>query len=223
MPKPFNANSWEFSKRIIRIGHNRKVKQYFKDTPSDSATSTGRKTIKTSLLIRANDSALECLCKMMYFFGYLWLDPVTTYPSDWAIKKGQDIPQLAIVYREIPKVVAGGKKPARTGNYTTYIPHYNGNKTPKIMPYEKGDYWARWVLKDNSQILVYAETEEKALLVIKQLEKYVEIKYQTPEKPWLTTGKLTKGTHKKVKVQPLRADFYPDGKENGFPKWRYYF
>ena len=211
----FDANSWEFTQRIIKIGHNRRVKQYFRDLKSDTNTNTGRAAIKTALLIRDNDSALEVVNKQLYFSNYLNQELLASYPDGWQIKKGQNIPQLAIIYRDT-------NPQSNSGNYTTYIPHFNGNKNINIPSYNKGDCWARWILKDNSQIVINARTENEALRVIKKLEKYVEKKYQTPEQPWLTTGKLATGTHKKIKVTPIRADYYPEGKENSSPKWRKY-
>lgn len=208
--------SWEFTQRIIRIGHNRRVKRYFRDIASDTRTDTGRTALKTSLLIRDNDSALESINKMTYFSNYLARDLVATYPESWQVKKGQDIPQLVIVYRNIdPK--------SKSGDYPLYIPHYNGTRKPTIPSYYKGDHWARWILKDNSRIIVNGKTEAEALRIIRKLEKYVERKFRTDESPWLTTGETAKGTYKEFKATPIRADYYPEGKKNGYPTWREYF
>lgn len=214
-PPKFEASSWEFTQRMIRIGHNRRVKRYFRDIESDSSVTTGRGAIKTSLLIRDADSAIESLNKMLYFSNYLERDFIATTPDGWQVKKGQNIPQLAIVFRN-------ADKDSISGDYPMHIPHYNGNKKPKIPSYYKGDHWARWILKDNSQIVVNAKTEAEALRVIRRLEKYVDRKFQTPETPWLVTGKTATGTYKKFKAVPIRADYYPQGKENSFPQWREY-
>ena len=215
MSAKFEANSWEFTQRIVRIGHNRRVKAYFRDTVSDTAAATGRQALKTSLLIRDDDSALETMTKMLYFSNYLDRDLVTTQPDGYQIKKGQDIPQLVIVFRDRdPKSISG--------DYPLYVPHYNGNKNPKIPSYNKGDHWARWTLKDNSKIIVNAKTETEALQVIKKLEKYVDKKFRTPELPWLVTGEVAKGTYKQFKAIPIRADYYPEGKQSGYAQWRKY-
>lgn len=217
MVAKFEADSWEFTQRIMRIGHNRRVKAYFRDTASDTAAATGRQALKTSLLIRDDDSALETMTKMLYFSNYLDRDLAATFPESWQVQVGHDIPQLAIIFRNSdPK--------SKSGDYTTYIPHYNGNKNPKIKPYNHGDYWARWTLKDNSKIIVNAKTEAEAVKVVKQLEKYVERKYRTPELPWLVTGEAAKGTYKQFKAVPIRADYYPTGKKKGhYAEWRKYF
>ncbi len=210
-----DAKSWEFTQRIIRIGHNRKVKQFFKDINSDTSFANGRAVLKTALLIRDNDSAIETLNKQIYF-NNIYQELVTSYPDGWQIRKGQDIPQLAIIFRPVDK-------DNKSGNYTLHIPHYNGSKNPKVDSYYKGDYWARWILKDNSQIVVNAKTKAEALKTIKKLEKQVISKFQTPELPWLTTGKVTKGTYKEIQVKPIRADYYPKGKAESIPLWRHYF
>lgn len=211
----FEANSWEFTQRMIRIGHNRRVKQYFKDTKSDTDTSSGRAAIKVALLIRDEDSAIECQVKMLYFSNYLEDDKIVSYPEGWEMRKGKNIPQLAIIFRDT-------NKNSISGNYTVHIPHYNGDKKPKLPTYNKGDYWARWILKDNSQMLVNGKTEAEALRVVNILEKQVDTKFRTDKVPWLKVGHYTTGTIKQIKVAPIRADYYPTGKENNYPKWRHY-
>jgi hypothetical protein len=215
MAAKFDANSWEFTQRIIRIGHNRRVKEYFRDIKSDTDTGTGRSTLKTALLIRDNDSAIESNNKMLYFSNYLEKDNINSFPEGWETKKGQNIPQLAIVFRDLDKN-------SNSGNYTLHIPHYNGDKTPKLPTYNKGDYWARWILKDNSQIVVNSNTAAEALRVIEILEKQVDKKFRSDKVPWLKVGEYTKGTIKRIKVAPMRADYYPKGKENSYPLWRFY-
>lgn len=111
---------------------------------------------------------------------------------------------------------------SKSGNYVVNIPHHNGTKNINISSYDKGDYWARWTLKDNSQLIVNAKTENEAIRVIKKLEKYVDKRFQTPEKPWLVTGRVAKGTYKQFKAVPIRADWYPEGKEDHQPQWRQY-
>ena len=212
----FDPYSWEFTQKMIRIGHNRRVRNYFKDIAVDDSKNTGREAIKASLLVRDEDSAIETLNKMTYFANYLEQENISTYPEGWETKKGQDIPQLAIIYRDIDKK-------AISGNYVLHIPHFDGTRTPRVPTYTKGDYWARWILKDNSQIVVNGSTKAEAVRVIRRLERYVDSKFQTKEVPWLKLGEYSRGTIKKIKVAPLRADYYPEGKAVSIPKWRHYF
>jgi hypothetical protein len=208
--------SWEFTQKMIKVGHNRRVKNYFKDIQVDDSKATGRTALKTALLIRNEDSAIETLNKMTYFANYLENDVIASSPEGWLIKRGQDIPQLAIIFRD-------RDKKSISGNYTLYIPHYNGNRTPIIPTYQKGDHWARWIFKDNSQLLVNGNTESEAIRIIEKLEKFVEPKYQTDKISGLKVGKYTKGTIKNIKVMPIRADFYSKGKTSNIADWRHYF
>ena len=209
----FEANSWEFTQKMIRIGHNRRVKRHFKDVQSDTATNTGRAAIKTSLLIRDADSGIECLNKMIYFSNYLSDRSAVSYADGWQVKKGQDISQLAIIYRATDK-------DNKSGNYTIHIPHYNGGRSFRPPSYTKGSIQARWILKDNSHIVVNAATEAEAKRVIRKLEKTVDKQFRTSESQWLKIGTVGKGTYKKVKVAPIYADYYSKGKENNYADWR---
>lgn len=208
--------SWEFTQKMIKVGHNRRVRNYFKDIQVDDAKTTGRIALKASLLIRDEDSAIETLNKMTYFANYLENDVIASYPEGWLIKRGQDIPQLAIIFRD-------QDKKSISGNYTLYIPHYNGDRTPKIGSYQKGNHWARWILKDNSQLLVNGNTQAEALRIIEKLEKLVSPKFKTDKISGLKIGEYSKGTIKNIKVAPIRADYYAQGKTNNFADWRYYF
>ncbi|NJL51172.1 MAG: hypothetical protein HC930_01255 [Hydrococcus sp. SU_1_0] len=128
--KAFDASSWEFTQKQVRLGHNRKVKKHFRDIQSDSDYNNGRTALKTCLIIRDADSASECLVKMHYFANYLAQNNIATLPDGWQIKKGQNIPQLAIIYRN-------SDKDSISGNYVLHIPHYNGIKTPNLSAYKR--------------------------------------------------------------------------------------
>ncbi len=146
----------------------------------------------------------------------LEIDPITSFPEGWQIKKGENISQLAIIFR--PE-----DKNNKSGNYLTHIPHYNGSSKPNIPSYRKGDFWARWRLADNSHIIVFASSKAESIRVIRNLERYVKPSFRTNETPWLVTGQASTGTYKTLKVKPVRADYYPKGKEELIPQWRYYF
>ena len=215
-----DAHSWEFTQRIVRIWHNRLVRKHFKDIGSDTQTNTGRSTLKSSVIIRDADSALETLVKLVFFWLYLkGIDNLSSIPFSWAVQPQADRAQLAIVYRPV-------SSRNKSGNLTTYIPHYNGNTKPKIPAYAKGNWWARATLKDNSHIVVYAKTRGEAERVIKVLLGYVERKYLS-DSSQPRYGYLSHKPFRQIKVKPYRADYYSQGTKsvNGTlkPKWRYYF
>ena len=214
----FDASNWEFTQKIIKIGHNRSVRKHFKDIQTHNQTYNGRHYIKTALEIRDADSALETLNKMLYFNHYIRADnkatdAIASIPESWNLKAEGCRKQLAIIFRAVDQK-------NRSGNYTLHIPHYTGNRNPKITNYTKGNYWAQLTLSDNSHIQVNARTEAEALRVIRELQKYVQKKYLTD---CLRTGQYKNDPFKEIVVKPMRADYYPTGNKNLQPEWKYYF
>ena len=204
---------WRTSQRYLRIQHNKRVNRWFKLAQNSTGTRTD---LRNALLIYAKDSAQQITAKITYFnsikLEYLQVDSYTI-PEGWELKAGQNIPQLAIVYRPT-------NKKNRSGNYVTHIPHYKGNKSPKFTDYTKGNYWGRLVLKDNSQIRVNASTEAQAKLIINQLKKYVDPKFRTDN---LKFGSYGRKIYKEIAVKPVRADYYEHGKEQSYPTWQKFF
>lgn len=208
--------SWEFTQRLIRIGHNREVTRWFKDVP-DNNTNNGRAALKAGLRIYDSDSAQKAIAKMQYFQMYIrklkGMDAVATVPENYDIKAQSKRPQLVVIFRPTSNTI-------KSGNYPIVIPHYSGNKTPSIKPYDKGNYWARLVLKDNSHLIINGKTETESLNYLKSLKKFIDKKYLTDD---ITTGIYHGKPFKEIKLKPTRADFYPKGKEEMFPLWRHYF
>lgn len=210
MPLPQNWNSWNWTQKVIKIGHNRAVKKHFKDVIADDGKATGRQSIKTALLIRDEDSALEVLNKQIYFNriadGGI---PIATMPEWWPRRVGADIPQLAIVFR--PR----GKKTS----YQLVIPHYNGDRNPKIPAFKKGSYRGELTCTDNSKLVVNAGSEAEAERVIRVLRRYIVPKFVSGKTPIV---QRVKGTNfKEARVIPVLADFHPHGQKEGIPaKWR---
>ena len=213
MPLPKNWDSWEFTEKVIKIGHNRAVKKHFKDVIGDDSRSNGRQATKTALFIRDEDSALEVLNKQMYFQGITRSDnPIATIPEWWPGRVGSDIPQLVIAYKVTNK---------RT-TYQITIPHYNGNRNPIIPNYKKGSYRGELVCKDNSKLVVNAASEGEAFRVINILKRYIQSSMISRVKP--TVKRIRGNGFKEVEVIPKCADFYPQGQENGgVSSWRKYF
>jgi hypothetical protein len=217
MATKFDANSWEFTQKVIRINHNRDVKKWFKDISSDTNTVTGRQVLKTCFLIRDEDSAIEVMNKMLAYQAYIKkygdLTAVASIPEDWQLKVEAQRPQLVVVFRPT-------SKKEKSGYYSFVIPHYNGDKTPSIKSFTKGNYWARIILKDNSKIVINANTENNAVEMAKSFLKYVEAKYKTNN---IRTGEYLDNPFKVLSLKPWRADYYPNGKKNNYPKWQHYF
>ena len=200
--------------KYFRVIHNKKVVAFFKDRKTD--TQIG---LKNSLLIYKNDSLTQINLKISFFKLYLDSElGIISFPYEWQVRAENERPQLAIVYREQGKT--------RTGNHTSYIPHYNGRRNPNFSAYTQGNYWARIILKDGSRIVVYASSEAVAKKIVAERLRYVENRWIDTREP--ATGRLSSDRFKKIQVEPIRADFYPHGRKNkdtpeGQIKWRHYF
>ncbi|MEM7593292.1 MAG: hypothetical protein AAF383_17555 [Cyanobacteria bacterium P01_A01_bin.83] len=169
------------------------------------------------LKIKDSDTAQLIMNKVLSFwftfgFGKSQAEAIASFPLIWEPQPGNDIPQLAIVFR-------AENKP-RSGNYTIYIPHYNGNKKPDISQYTKGQYGATVELKDKRRITIYSNSHENAEKFIRSnLLKYVSSKFKT--------NNFQHIFRKNIQINrmiPLRADYYPNGSNKGInPLWRHYF
>lgn len=214
-----DAKSFKQTQRIQRILHNRDVKKWFRDIISDTAYKTGREQLKTAYLINKDDSGIEVLNKILGYQLYVkkleGISAVASVPEVWNYKPGIDRPQLAIIFR--PKRKTDGQ-----GYYPIYIPHYDGDKTPRIKAYTKGNYWAKAICKDNSQLIINGKTEAIALARLKDLIKLVAVKYR-PDTEQIKQGKYSGKIYKEIDMIPYRADFYKKGKTQNYPDWQYYF
>ncbi len=214
MALPQKFDDWKFTKRVIRITHNREVRKYFKDVPSDTARTNGRQAIKTALIIRDDDSAIEILNKQFFFRFGLTQSNITSQlavPEAWTLKPGFSIPQLVVIYR--PDNVKRG------GNYTLTIPHYTGDRSPNAPRYTRGNYRVVWVLKDNSSMIINAVSESEGRFVITQLKQYVN------KRMWTDDIRVTERSQQVIrrKYSPIRADFFKNGRSDATPTWRYYY
>ena len=206
---------WKLTQRVIKIGFNRQIRNYFKDIQSDSRQDKGRAVLRNSLLIKDDDSALEVLNKQIYF--YLGLQDnrelIATIPEHWEKRVGSDRSQLVVIYR--PK----HKTPERTGNYPICIPHYAGDKKPKIPEFKKGNWQGILTLEDNSKLIINGASSTETERVIKAFKRYIKPAYLTDN---LKIGHLKSNPFHEFEVKPLRADYYSRGKKNAQPDWRCY-
>lgn len=207
-----NFQNWRVTQRYIRIEHNKIVRNWFLD-----GGSSNRQNLRNSLLAYKKDTANQILVKIQFFHHYIRNEEMPlTLPLQYNTRVLPNISQLAIIFRPT-------SKKSESGNYTLHIPHYNGNKSPNISGHTKGNYWAKYTCKDGASILVYCQTEAEAVKIAKQMNKYVDSKYKADLiKP--ATGYMAHEPNKIVKVKPIRADYYKEGKkERVTPDWRYYF
>lgn len=207
-----NFQNWKISQRYIRIDHNKSVIKWFRDE-----SSIARINLRNSILIYKKDSASQILAKMQYFANYVnqRTDELLSFPAQFQTRVLPEIPQLAIIFRPVQE--------SRSGNYTLHIPHYNGNRIPRVSQHTKGNWWAKFTCQDKASIMVYGSSKTEAIRVATELNRYVELKYKSSQIK-ASAGFMEHKPNKKIKVKPVRADFYSTGKQNRItPDWRYYF
>lgn len=168
-------------------------------------------------LIDSNDSINIALEKQMFYWfdlGYIGdrIQAIASVPDRWELKKLSNTPQLVIIYRKIKK--------SRSGNYELVIPHYDGSQKPQAFHYKKGNRSGILTLKDGSTFVVNAHTDTEAERVINHFKKYINSKYLTND------FKITQRRGKTIdsdEYKPIRADYYPKGKEDNYPKWQHFY
>ncbi|AFY54390.1 hypothetical protein Riv7116_1849 [Rivularia sp. PCC 7116] len=203
-------SKYAFSKlqKLIRRYHNLQIKREI----AKKDIKNTKKNIYQELLIESNDTAQSMILKILFLWistGNLDKFISSTLPSGWAIKPGDFLPQLVVVYRIRGKT--------RTGNYELTIPHYKGSRYPVLPFYKKGSHKLTLVLKDGSKLIINAATESEGRRVISQYSKYVDSKFLTND--------IRHTENQLIKVNdmiPVRADYYPSGQNNSNPLWRFY-
>lgn len=202
-------DKWRVNHKYLRIQHNKRVNRWFK---LEISSSKGRTNLRNSLLIYSKDSAQQITAKITYFnsiqLEYLDIE-IPASAVSWNVRPGNNIPQLAIIYRSV-------EKNNKSGNYVTHIPHFNGNKNPKFANHTKGNFWAKLILKDGSNVVTHGKTESQAESNLKELARYIDTKYKSNN---IKQGQYKHKINKEIKVKPIRGDFYKLGKEQGYPTW----
>ena len=140
-------------------------------------------------------------------------------PETWSLKAGNDIPQLAVIFRED---LGNGKLGRST--YSLYVPHYYSNSPPQKSPlpaYYKGSHQGNYTCKDNSNFFVYAKSEEQAEIMVNAAKAVIKpaMLSTTPNK----FGKIKGKVFKEAKMVPVRAQYFSKGKEQVYPDWTAYF
>lgn len=184
---------------------------------SNRLVTSRRLELLQSCLVDGNDTAQLVLLKEIFFWvdlGYLGdrLQSIATLPEYWPKRVGNDYPQLVVAWR--PQ----GKK----STYQISIPHYNGDRNPKIPAYRKGSHRGELTCTDGSKLVVNADSIAEADRVIKVLRRYIEPRFHTGRDAHI--AKVKGPGFKEARVVPIVADFYRHGQtEDARPNWRKYF
>ena len=204
-------------KVLIQIGmklHNPQVVQAYRER-LDSDNSSINPIYSKYLRLYPEDSVWEILIKFFLFYivdGRLWVQSTT--PMWWAQKKEAFIPQLAIQYRP-----SGERKKfayaSYAGNPELHIPHYNGENNPSLPAYTVGKFSAKYILKDQTYILIHAQTFDEAIAVVVKHASYTK---ENKRPPGEILENITTTTRKKkprmdgIKIQPYKAEYFTGGK-----------
>ena len=142
------------------------------------------------------------------------VDGALAVPEWWAVRPGANIPQLAVVLREID---GDGKVLKSQWSFT--IPHYIGEaeQVPTIPPFTKGPYFGTLTLADNTKVVINAASTEEAEGVINSIIPYIDPSFLGSQNIHLG---LRKGpTLKVATVKPYTAQFYSKGQQDTLPDW----
>lgn len=71
MPLPEGFNSWEHFQSTVRIVQNRIVREEFSDITDDDGIATPRASLKQACLIDDNDTAMQVMCRMAFYYFVL--------------------------------------------------------------------------------------------------------------------------------------------------------
>jgi hypothetical protein len=208
------VSGWNFTQKVIRIGHNRAVNRAYRDTTGGTTgKNKGRAIVKKALLIDQKDSALEVLNKQIFFRWEIQgqADNVATTPWAWKLKALPSTPQLCVIFRRADT--------NKSGNYPLYIPHFNGDKKFNPPSFKKGNHRAYVILADNSQIQVHGATENESEKLIRYFLRFVKPAYKSNDIQFTKV----KARYTEATMTPIRADYYAKGSTNAEPNWRIYF
>jgi hypothetical protein len=174
--------------------------------------------LRSALLVRTADNFTIAIMKIAIFYLVCGrLNSAATVPMYWSVKVERGLrTQLAIAFR--PEKRRRHRFGKYDRNLQLHIPHYNGDQHPKIPSYTVGQHTAKIILKDQSSLLVHAETEEEAVKVVEALLHYVEAAYIPKNRIIITSKRSGKALSLAgQRVRPFRADYYPAATQT--PEW----
>jgi hypothetical protein len=202
------ATEIKLLKGILYKIHNPQVAMAYEEQP----------VLRSALLVRTMDNFTVMILKIAIFYLVCGrINTASTVPMYWAVKVEKGLrQQLAIAFR--PEKRRRHKFGKYDRNLQLHIPHYNGDKNPKIPSYTVGQFSTKCILKDQSTILVHTDSEAEGVRLVEALLKYVEPAFMPKNKVISTTTR--RGNPLSLsgqRVRPFRADFYPPATQT--PEW----
>lgn len=200
-----NFHDFKFLRKVVLQAHNRRVSREFSDINNAKNIDTPRGHLKLACLIRPKDTINDIMLRIALYHIVLSkgdLGGVTSLPYFFEARRDPKIPELAIIFKS-------ARSNRRSGNYTLYIPWYDGTKKPNISDYEKGQHQSTLHLVDGTFVTINAETEAEGERWLNSITKYIN--------PTKTKGSYITTTKRKgkpliqEKMIPMYADYYPKG------------
>jgi hypothetical protein len=210
MPK---SNETEYALSVYKKIIDRFVRDYLDDIPEESENediaTTTKRSIKKAITPTAKDSATLAVLRMKIFEEYRASigsnDAIILMPDNWQAKMHQFPPQLVVGLGEVV-----GTETTRA-KWTFAIPHYkyDRNHDLKLPRLQKGNWWARFVLKDNSRVYINAESENEGRNFILDIIPLINPNYLPGEQPYvIDTGKRGGSPIREVLTEPTFGAFY---------------
>lgn len=168
------------------------------------------------LKVYPKDSLMDVLMKFALFYMVDGRLGVQSSNLTWWTQKAETFkPQLVIQYRPTGERKKFGYN-SYAGNPQFVIPHYNGADSPVIPSFTIGQYSAKYMLDDQSYIMINASSEEEAIGVVSQMAKYV-LDSRRPNdeiKPAISTSKRARKPRMDgVKIEPYKGEYFTGGQD----------
>jgi hypothetical protein len=189
------------------------IAEYLDDIPEEldgeDIAITTKRAIKKAIMPLPKDSAVLAVLRMKIFEEYRDSigggDGIVLLPDNWQAKMHQFPPQFVVGLGEVISGEVGRTK------WTFTIPHYKHDKNHelKLPRLQKGNWWARFVLKDNSRVYINAETAAEGKNFIMDIIPLIDPKYVPDETPpKIDTGERGGSPIREVLTQATYGAFY---------------
>jgi hypothetical protein len=215
----------EFALSVYRKMQTEFIREYLSDIPDEAEgediSITTKRSIKKAITPLTNDSAVLAVLRMRIFEEYRTAIGDSNFfalvPDNFQAKMHQFPPQLVVGLGE---VISGEvTKP----KWTFAIPHYKyktPDPKPKIPPLDKGDWWARLVLTDNSRIYINAVSAAEGTAFINAIADLIDPDFLPIERPLrIDTGERGGEPIRKVSTKPVSAMYYKKPLKNAKGKF----
>lgn len=108
MSLPDDFSPWEHLQSVLMMTHNKVVRDQFNDLGGDEWVvniSTPRASLRTACTIRDDDSAIQCLIRMLLFYATLrgasdLHPPLYSIPTDLYQRSFHFMPQVSLYFKE---------------------------------------------------------------------------------------------------------------------------